>query len=203
MKKSYGLIALFITFFVIQVSAQKQVELAIGSALPMEDVKMMDVSDSEISFSDVMKTNGLLVVFSCNTCPYVKAWETRYLKVAEVAKINEIGMIALNPNEAMRSDRESLSEMKKIAAGMKYTFPYVVDSNHAMADVFGATKTPHIYLFSADGILVYRGVIDDNSGNEKEVKHHYLINALNELGSGKDLSTKESKALGCSIKRTK
>ncbi|TNE69907.1 redoxin domain-containing protein, partial [bacterium] len=129
-----------LTFFVIQSAfAQVKSELALGSVMPMADVKLQSVSGDEISLSDVKLENGTLVVFSCNTCPYVKAWESRYLKVAELAKEQSIGMIALNPNEAMRSDKESLDEMKKIAMTMKYTFAYAVDKNHLLADEFGAT----------------------------------------------------------------
>lgn len=203
MKKMLPSLFLLLFFVGSSAFAQLKSELALGSNMPLADVKMTDVSGSELSLSDVKLENGTLVVFSCNTCPYVKAWESRYLKVAELAKSLNIGMIALNPNEALRSDKESLEEMKKVAMSMKYTFPYVVDKNHQLADEFGATKTPHIYLFDKNDVLVYVGAIDDNSGNEKDVKYTYLMNALNELGTGKEITTKQSKALGCSIKRVK
>lgn len=203
MKKLYTTLAFVLLFLVLSVQAQQKEELPLGSSIPLADIKMLDVSDKEFSLNDLKQENGLLVIFSCNTCPYVKAWESRYLKVAELAKEQKIGVVALNPNEAMRGDKESLAEMKKIASSMKYNFPYVVDKNHDLADAFGATKTPHIYLFNKEGILVFRGAIDDNSGSEKEVKHTYLMDALKELGAGKTITVKESKALGCSIKRIK
>lgn len=197
--------SLFLLLFFVGSSAfaQQKSELAIGSTMPLADVKMLDVSGSELSLADVKLENGTLVIFSCNTCPYVKAWESRYLKVAEIAKSLNIGMIVLNPNEALRSDKESMEEMKKVALSKKYTFPYVIDKNHQLADEFGATKTPHVFLFDKNDVLVYVGAIDDNSGNEKEVKHPYLMNALNELANGKEITVKQTKALGCSIKRVK
>jgi thioredoxin-related protein len=203
MKKMLQHLLLLLFLLSSSAFAQPKSELSLGSKMPLADVKMMDISGSELSVNDIKLENGTLIVFSCNTCPYVKAWESRYLKVAELAKKQKIGMIALNPNEALRSDKESLEEMKKVAMSMKYTFPYVVDKNHVLADEFGATKTPHIYLFDKNDVLVYVGAIDDNSGNEKEVKFTYLMDALNELGSGKEITIKQSKALGCSIKRVK
>lgn len=203
MKNGYLVFCLLLLFTSISAKAQQKVELPIGSEIPLADVKMVDVSDSKFSLNDLRLENGLLVIFSCNTCPYVKAWESRYLTIAETAKENKIGVVALNPNEVLRSDKESLSEMKKIAASMNYNFPYLVDLNNDLADAFGATRTPHIYLFNSAGILVFRGAIDDNSGNEKEVKYHFLKDALKELGAGKPITVKESKALGCSIKRIK
>lgn len=197
------LILLIVTLFASTVTAQTFTELPIGSKMPMADVKMADVSGKEVSLNDVKKENGLLVIFSCNTCPYVKAWESRYLKVASIAFKNNIGVIALNPNEAMRNDKESLEEMKKISESMKYTFPYVVDKNHALADAYGATRTPHIYLFDKNDDLVFVGAIDDNSAKESEVKHTWLTDALKEVGAGKTVTVKQSKALGCSIKRVK
>jgi len=183
--------------------AQQKEELPIGSDIPFADLKMTDVSGKELSLNDVKLENGLLVIFSCNTCPYVKAWESRYLKVASLATSQKIGLIALNPNEAMRSDKESLEEMIKISTSMKYTFPYAVDKNHILADAFGATKTPHVYLFDKTNKLVFVGSIDDNSAKEADVKHTFLMDALKEVGSGKVVSVKHSKALGCSIKRVK
>lgn len=202
-RKFYIALVIGLFLLVINSNAQSIKELPLGSKMPLPSVKMTNVTGDELSLSDVKKENGLLVMFSCNTCPYVKAWESRYLKVAKVAEENNIGMIALNPNEAMRKDKESLEEMKKISESMGYTFPYVVDKNHELADAYGATKTPHIYLFDKNDVLVFVGAIDDNSAKESEVKHNWLIDALNELGSGKAITVKQSKALGCSIKRIK
>jgi thioredoxin-related protein len=196
-------IFLFLLVSFQTVFAQQKEELPIGSSIPMPDLKMEEVSGKEISLNESKLENGLLVIFSCNTCPYVKAWESRYLKVAALALENKIGVVALNPNEAMRSDKESLAEMVKISTQMKYNFPYAVDKNHVLADEFGATKTPHVYLFDNQNKLVFVGAIDDNSAKESEVKHTFLMDALKEVGANKEVSVKHSKALGCSIKRIK
>jgi len=182
-------------------------ELELGSTIPLADKEMINVDDEYYSLNDFQKENGLLVIFSCNTCPYVKAWEPRYIEINDLAEEKEIGVVLLNPNENLRESltegTESLAAMKEVAEDMNYPFPYLVDENHELADAFGATRTPHIYLFNNADKLVYVGAIDDNSSSADEVEHHWLRNAINELAAGKEITTQKSKAFGCSIKRVK
>jgi len=175
-------------------------ELAIGSAIPKADYKMMDVSGKEVSLADVKGENGLLVIFSCNTCPYVKLSEARILEVAALAKKNKIGVIAVNSNEAQRKDEDSFDEMKKYAESHGYDFSYVVDKNSQLANAFGATHTPHVFLFDKKG-LAYRGAIDDNIKDENDAKEHFLKDAIMAVNAGKTVKTNSSKSIGCSIKR--
>lgn len=176
-------------------------ELELGSKAPLTAVKMLDISGSKLSLSDVKGLNGLLVVFSSNTCPWVLAWEDRYLTIAELAKEKGIGMIVINSNEASRNGEDSYAEMQKHAKEKGYTFPYVVDENHVLADEYGATKTPHIYLIDRNNILVYRGAIDDSARDLTKIENHYLADAITALVAGQKIKTTTSKALGCTIKR--
>jgi peroxiredoxin len=176
-------------------------ELALGAKAPLMSVKMLDVSGKKLSLSDVKGENGLLVVFSSNTCPWVLAWEDRYLEIAKLAKQKNIGMIAINSNEASRKKEDSYAEMQKHAKDKGYTFPYVVDTNHRLADEYGATKTPHIYLFDKNNTLVYRGAIDDSAKDLSKIENRYLSDAINAMTSGASIKTTTSKALGCTIKR--
>ena len=175
-------------------------ELELGKAMPNATTKMMDVNGKEVSLADVKGENGLLVIFSCNTCPYVKLSEARIKESAALAKTNKIGVILVNSNEAQRSDDDSYDAMKKYATAQGYDFNYVVDKNSDLANAFGATKTPHCFLFDKKG-LVYRGAIDDNIKNSKEAKEHYLQDAIAAVGTGKQVKTTSSKSIGCSIKR--
>ena len=175
-------------------------ELEIGKPIPAADVKMMDVSGKEITLSGAKGENGLLVIFSCNTCPYVKLSESRIKEYAQLAKVNKIGVVLINSNEAQRGDEDSLDAMKKYAAAQGYTFSYAVDKNSIVADAFGATKTPHIFLFDKKG-LAYHGAIDDNIRDVKDAKEHFLKDAVVAVGSGKAVNTTFSKSVGCSIKR--
>jgi thioredoxin-related protein len=175
--------------------------LPIGSALPKAEVKMKDISGKEVSFKDAMRKNGLLVMFSCNTCPIVHKYESRTLEVCKQALDKNIGVILLNANEATRESGDSYDDMKDYAEKLGYSWNYVVDNKSAMADEFGATRTPEAFLFDKDGKLVYHGAIDDNSNGPDQVTRKHLSIAIDETTGGKAVSTKNTKSVGCSIKR--
>lgn len=175
--------------------------LPIGSSLPNPDSKMKDISGKEVSFKDAMKKNGLLVMFSCNTCPVVGKYQSRTLETAKFATDNGIGVILLNSNEATRSDGESFDDMKEYGKDQGYPFSYVVDKNSAMADAFGATRTPEVFLFDKSGKLVYHGAIDDNANDPGEVTRKHAKIAIEEMVAGKNVSTTKTRFVGCTIKR--
>jgi thioredoxin-related protein len=187
-----------ITFLSLQVSNDP---LSIGSQLPGADTKMKDISGKEVSFKDAMKKNGLLVMFSCNTCPVVGKYQGRTLETAKIAADNEIGVIVLNSNEATRSDGESFDDMKDYGKEQGYQFSYVLDNNSAMADAFGATRTPELFLFDKSGKLVYHGAIDDNANSADEVTRKHAKMAIEEMIAGKAVSTAKTRFVGCGIKR--
>ena len=175
--------------------------LPIGAALPNADKKMKDISGKEISFKDAMNKNGLLVMFSCNTCPIVHKYQSRTIEVCKHAQGKEIGVVLLNSNEAYRNDGDSFDDMKDYARGQSYNWPYVVDDNSVIADAFGATRTPECFLFNSAGKLVYHGAIDDNQNGPDEVIRKHLVVAMDEMLAGKSVSVKTTRSVGCSIKR--
>ncbi|MEJ0105728.1 MAG: redoxin domain-containing protein [Bacteroidota bacterium] len=140
-------------------------ELPIGSAIPNADIKMKDISGKEISFKDAKKENGLLVMFTCNTCPVVIKNQERTNEVCKLALEKNIGVILLNANEASREDGDSFKDMQDYAKEQGYKWNYVLDKNSFMADAFSAQRTPECFLFSKDLTLIYHGAIDDNPGN--------------------------------------
>lgn len=176
-------------------------ELEVGKAGPMFDYVMDEVGGGKITLADVKGENGTLIIFSCSTCPYVRAWEDRYLTASALAKELGIGMIAINPNEAIRNQGASLADMKKRSDEIGYTFPYALDKDHKLADAYGATRTPHVYLLDKNNTLVFVGAIDDNSRSAADVENTYLADAMKELASGKQISRAHSRAIGCTIKR--
>jgi len=175
--------------------------LPIGAALPKPDLKMKDISGKQVSLNDAMKKNGLLVMFSCNTCPWVIRNQSRTSEIANYALSKDIGVILLNSNEDSREDGDSFDAMKKYASDQGYKWYYTVDANNILADEFGANRTPECFLFNADGKHVYHGAIDDNPANKEEVKRRHLKEAMDEMLAGKDISVKESRSQGCGIKR--
>ena len=181
--------------------AQAQTSIAIGSNAPLLDQAMKDVSGKMISVKDAMKQNGVLVMFSCNTCPYVIKNQSRTKEIAAFAKANNIGIILLNSNEAQRGGDDSYAAMQAYAKKEGYDFAYVVDANHQQADAYGATRTPELFLLDAKGTLVYKGAIDDSPADIAKVNRIHAKEAIKELVGGKSVSIKESRSVGCSIKR--
>jgi hypothetical protein len=175
--------------------------LPIGSTLPNPEIKMKDISGKEVSFKDAMQKNGLLVMFSCNTCPVVGKYQSRTLEIGKYATDKGIGVILLNSNEATRSDGESFDDMKAYGKEQGYPFAYVLDNNSTMADAFGATRTPEVFLFDKSGKLVYHGAIDDNANAPGEVSRKHAAVAIDEMLAGKAVSTTKTKFVGCGIKR--
>jgi thioredoxin-related protein len=175
-------------------------ELAINAAVPMADYKMKDVSGKEISLGEVKTDKGLLVIFSCNTCPYVKLSETRIKEYTDYCLANGIGCALINSNEAQRGEDDSFDKMAAYYAAQKLKCAYTVDTKSQLANAFGATRTPQCFLFNTKG-LVYKGAIDDNVKDVAAVKAPYLKDALTALVKGAIPSTQETKSIGCTIKR--
>lgn len=176
--------------------------LSLGAKAPLADRAMMDISGKSLSLEDLNRENGLLVIFSCNTCPFVLGWEDQYPVLKEMTDKMNIGMVLVNSNEKKRKGDDSMSEMQKHAKEAGYEMPYVIDENSELANAFGARTTPHVYLFNADMELVYRGSINDKYENKsKEAEDEYLQKALKSLAKGAKIDPADTREIGCSIKR--
>ena len=189
-------------------TAQTSETLNIGAVAPASDVKMTDISGAQYSLADLKNSGGLLVVFSCNGCPFVvgsegsEGWEGRYDGLREIAEANNIGMALINSNEAKRDKGDDMKGMKTRAVEHGFSkCKYLLDVNTTVANAFSARTTPHVYLFDGNMKLVYKGAIDDNVDDSKKVKEPYLKNAMENLASGKKIKPAETKPVGCSIKR--
>lgn len=206
MKKLIGLFTigtlclLFVAF--AYKGGQKYETIKLGAKAPMIEHKMQATDGSQKSLDALKGENGLLVVFSCNTCPFVIAWEDRYPELGELTKKNNMGFVLVNSNEAKRGKDDSIDEMVKHAKEKGYAgIPYLVDQNSKLANAFGAKTTPHVFLFDNEMKLVYKGAIDDNFKDASSVKSPYLRNAINNLSKDKEIDPSDTKATGCSIKR--
>jgi cytochrome oxidase Cu insertion factor (SCO1/SenC/PrrC family) len=175
-------------------------ELPIGAELPKADVKLKDISGKEITLKQAMRSNGLLVMFSCNTCPVVVKYQSRTIDNVTYATENKLGVILINSNEALRGEDDSFEAMKAYAKEQGYKWNYAVDKNSELADAFGATRTPECFLFDKNGKLVYHGAMDDNATKDAVTRKH-LKEAIDELTAGKDISVKTTRSVGCTIKR--
>ncbi len=174
--------------------------LAIGAPAPQREVKMQGVDGRSLSIADVAGKKGTLVVFTCNHCPFAKAWETRIAKLGNEALKAGVGVIAINANDPSAFPEDDFDGMKARAKKLGLKFPYVVDATSDVARAFGATRTPEVFLFDAKGALVYHGAVDDNSRDAGAVKQRWLQDAVAAVSTGKAVPTAETKALGCTIK---
>lgn len=202
MKKKIIILTVFIVFAACLLAFKAAVNvLPIGSDLPKAEVKMKDINGKEVTMKEAKKKNGLLVMFSCNTCPVVIKNQQRTKAICKYALQNDIGVILLNSNEAQRNDEDSFEAMQNYSKKQGYEWYYVVDKDNIVADEFDAKRTPECFLFNKDLKLVYHGAIDDNPNDEMSVSRHHLKEAIKELLNGKEISVKESRSIGCSIKR--
>jgi hypothetical protein len=182
-------------------------DMAIGASMPAADQKMKDVSGKEITLKEAMGRFGVLVVFTCNTCPFVvgsegsEGWEGRYPELASYAQRYGVGVVLVNSNEAKRADGDSFGDMQKRYTDKKYVGSYVLDAGNIVADAFGARTTPHVFLFNKDQKLVYKGAIDDNVGSAAGAKEHYVQNAIANMAEGRTIDPATTRNIGCSIKR--
>ena len=199
MKQIITTLLAFIAFSALS----QTVVLPIGSYLPKPGIKLKDVSGELVSLNEIKTANGLLVMFSCNTCPYVIRNQSRTKEICQYAQEKNIGVILLNSNEANRSDGDSYQDMQNYAKQQDYQWKYVVDSHNELADAFGANRTPECFLFDSNGKLVYHGAIDNSPADSKNVSRVHLKEAINEMLSGNKVSVNETRSVGCTIQRKK
>lgn len=175
----------------------------IGYELPNEEIHFYDVITKETKLlAEIIDSRPTLFVFSCNTCPYVIKAQQRTQELINLAKELNISLIIINSNEAQRDDVDSEDAMVDYAHNHNYE-QYYIDKSSAFANLLGATKTPEVFLFNQDNKLVYKGAMDDNPANPEEAAERYLFDAMHALVNGQPIKVKESKSVGCTIKRIK
>jgi thioredoxin-related protein len=179
-----------------------------GTLLPMSDHAMKNINGEEKTLKDAVAENGLIVIFSSNTCPFVvggenyPGWEKDYNDLHQLANQNGINLVLVNSNEAKRESGESWEDMKARAAEKGYRMQYLYDNGHVVADAFGAKTTPHVFLFDASGKLIYSGSIDNTWDSSRKKDEFYLKRTIEVVGSGKGkINPEVTPAKGCSIKR--
>ena len=182
-------------------------ELTFGEKVPLTDKQLINIDNTSVSLNDLKQENGLIIIFSCNTCPFVignedfEGWEKQYNDLYTKAIEKGIGLVLINSNEAKREGDDSFDEMKIHAKKAGYKMPYLVDVNSTMANVFGAKTTPHVFLLNAKMELVYMGSIDNIWDKQRKEDIPYLEDALQQLAAQKKIKTDSSAPKGCSIKR--
>jgi len=192
-------------FLTITLSSLAQ--LRIKDKAPMQQIDMKSVNGSMYNLNSLKKDKGLIVIFSCNSCPFVvgsddfPGWEKQYDSLYNEAISNNIGFVLVNSNEGKRTQADSYEEMIKHAKEQNYTMPYVVDEKAALANAFGAKTTPHVYFFDQTLSLIYTGSIDNSWDKGRKSDQFYLFDAIKAQGKGKKIKPNTTEPKGCGIKR--
>ena len=153
---------------------------------------------------DFKDAKGFIVVFTCNHCPFAIAYEDRLIELDKKYKSQGFPVIAINPNNPQKQPDDSFEKMKVRAKEKGFTFPYLFDDGQKIYPQYGATRTPHIFILektSKGNIVKYIGAIDDNHQDESAVTKKYVEDAVDALLQKKEIAVKETKAIGCSIKK--
>jgi peroxiredoxin len=158
------------------------------------------VDGANRSLTEFAGENAVVVVFSCNHCPYVRAWEDRMVQIQADYASKGVQLVAINSNDATKYPEDSFQKMKERAREKHFNFPYLRDETQEVARACGAERTPEVFLFDHSGILQYHGSIDDNYDDPAAVKMKYLRDALDAVLSKAQPPTAETKPIGCTIK---
>ena len=168
-----------------------------------DDFTLKNVSGSEVSLSAIPNAKGFIVVFMCNTCPVVKAYEDRIIDLNKKYSAKGYPVVAINANDRSVSPGDSYAEMQKMAMEKGFKFQYLYDESQEVARKYGATNTPHVYVLEKEGNdlkVKYVGAIDNNSDNASSADKKYVEDAVNALLKDDAVPVASTKAIGCSIK---
>lgn len=147
---------------------------------------------------------GYIIVFTCNHCPYAKAYEDRIIALHKDFGPQGYPVVAINPNDPKEAPDDSYVKMQARAKEKNYPFPYLYDETQEVARRFGAVRTPHVFVVhkneSGKLILAYIGAIDDNWEDAGNVTKNYVSDAVAALKSGQQPVPAQTKAIGCTIK---
>ncbi len=158
--------------------------------------RLADVAESEPGHP----APAFVVIFSCNHCPYVKAYEDRLIAAQAAYRDRGVRFVAINSNETENYPEDRFEEMVKRAKAIEYNFPYLRDESQAVAKAYGAMKTPHLFVFDRERRLRYSGAPDNQWQDPAKVTRRYLQEALDALLAGRPVQEAQTHPVGCTVK---
>lgn len=167
------------------------------------DFKLKNIDDKIISLKNYKKEKGVIVIFTCNHCPYSVAYEDRIIALHNTYASQGYPVIAINPNDPESVPDDSFDAMKTRAKEKNFSFRYVMDNTQATAKAYGASRTPHVYLLKntkAGFEVAYIGAIDNSAKDLTAITDKYVEGAIAALQKGEKPSPESTKAIGCGIK---
>ena len=163
------------------------------------DFELPGVDGERHTLADYADAEALVLVQSCNHCPYVQAWEDRMSAIQRDYEGRGVRLVAVSSNDAEAYPEDSFEEMRARAERRGFTFDYLYDEEQGVARALGATRTPEVFLYDRDRRLRYHGAIDD-SRDDRAVTRHYLRNALEAVLEGREPPVTETPPVGCTVK---
>ena len=164
------------------------------------DFNLLGTDGKNYSLSSFSDSKLLAVIFSCNHCPYVLAWEKRIIDLQNEFKDKGVSFVLICSNDAVNYPADSFEMMKERAVKKNYPFKYIHDETQEVAKAYGAKRTPEIFLFDSDRKLSYHGAFDDNYEQPSNVREHYLRDAIGAALENKPVPKSGTQPVGCSIK---
>lgn len=168
------------------------------------DFELKNIDGKVVSLKSLEETKGAIVIFTCNHCPFSKAYEERIIALDEKFKPLGYPVVAINPNDPEREPADSFAKMQERAKEKDFSFPYLVDATQEVAKTYGASKTPHVYVLQLQEggkyIVSYIGAIDNNVKDGSQADKLYVEEAIGQLLKGTKVKNPETKAVGCTIK---
>lgn len=172
--------------------------LALGTIAPA--FNLLGVDEQQHALSDYASKSVLVVIFSCNHCPYVQAWEDRLVAIQADYGERGVQLVAISSNDARRYPDDSFPAMQERAHAKQFNFPYLYDESQEVARAYGAQRTPEVFVFDSERTLRYHGTIDDNYEDPAAVTLTYLRNALDAVLAGTSPEPAQTVPVGCTIK---
>ncbi len=175
--------------------------VAVGDAAPNFVVKNID--GRNVGLSSFQDVEGVILIFTCNHCPYSKLYEDRIIALHKEFASKGWPVLAVNPNDPAVEPEDSFENMQKRAKEKEFPFPYAMDETQVVAKAYGARRTPHVFLLKKEKAgfrVAYIGAIDDNARDAKAVSTRYTANAIEAIRAGSPVEPAFTKAIGCTIK---
>jgi peroxiredoxin len=211
MKKTALIISILLFMLIlIQATGKKMENTLVHNGYKIGDIatdfRLKNVDNKMVSLSDFKEAKGYIVIFTCNHCPYAKAYENRIIGLNHKYASKGYPVIAINPNDPKAEPQDSFKGMQLRAKEKGFTFPYLFDEGQKIYPQYGAVRTPHVFVLqkvNGKSIVRYIGAIDDNYADANDVSHKYVEDAVDALLSNKPVALTTTVAIGCSIKAQK
>jgi peroxiredoxin len=191
-------ISLSLVLIALMAFSLKKIGYEVGDKA--RDFSLKNVDGEMVSMDSYEDVKGFMIIFTCNSCPYSVAYEDRIIELHEKYANKGVPVIAINPNDAEKSPKDSFAKMIERAKDKSFPFPYVYDETQEITKTYGATNTPHVYVLDADRTVKYIGAIDNNTKSAEDADKKYVEDAVDAILMGTEVPEKKTKAIGCTIK---